>query len=354
MRISRKIVRISFIFIAMGTIGAANLASADEPLRWKFKVGEKLHHNMVQDTTMTAGGGPVPQLNTTIHQELDMTWDVQGIDEKSGEAVIRQKFDHVKTKMTTPIGGFEYDSKSDQLARPIGGSEDDSKSTQVPSGLGAMVAPMYKAMMEGEFEFTMSARGEVKEVKIPEQVLVALKNSPAVGSMGDIGSPEGFKKMISESVLVLPKDPLKKGATWSTKTSVKNPQVGVQVMETTYTYDGTKEIKGKKFAVIRPQLKTSFEKQASSDQAGQPQQPLPQRQLETKVKEQNSEGEVLFDIAEGRLSSISMKQHATMETSIGGQSTPQTIDRKVDLKVTPADVRTDNRDKSKESAEKVK
>ena len=61
-----------------------------------------------------------------------MTWDVQGVDEKTGDAVIKQKFDAVKMKMTTPIGGFEYDSKSEA----------------VPTGLAAMIAPMYKAMTQ--------------------------------------------------------------------------------------------------------------------------------------------------------------------------------------------------------------
>ena len=102
---------------------------------------------------MSASGGARPQeMKTSMRQEMNMTWDVQGVDEKSGEAVIRQKFDRVKMKMSTPVGGFEYDSKSEEA----------------PTGLGAMIAPMYKAMTEGEFEITMTSRGEVKDVKIPE------------------------------------------------------------------------------------------------------------------------------------------------------------------------------------------
>ena len=45
----------------------------------------------------------------------------------------------------------------------------------MPTGLAAMIAPMYKAMTKGEFEITMTARGEVKDVKIPEEVIAALK-----------------------------------------------------------------------------------------------------------------------------------------------------------------------------------
>ena len=41
-----------------------------------------------------------------------------------------------------------------------------------------MVAPIYDALTKGEFEITMSARGEIKDVKVPDEVLAAMKNSP--------------------------------------------------------------------------------------------------------------------------------------------------------------------------------
>jgi len=191
--------------VALGGIATTG-AQAEGPLRWKFKVGEKLDYNMVQEMQMTASGAALPQeMKTSMRQEMNMTWDVQGVDDKSGEAVIRQKFDRVKMKMSTPVGGFEYDSKSEEA----------------PTGLGAMIAPMYKAMTEGEFEITMTSRGEVKDVKIPEQVITALKNSPNAAAMGDIASAEGFKKMISQGALVLPENAPKKGETWTTKVEIR-------------------------------------------------------------------------------------------------------------------------------------
>jgi Family of unknown function (DUF6263) len=303
----------------MASLAPAMSAKADHTLRWKFTRGEKLNYNMVQEMTMSASGGPIPAMNTTMHQEMDMTWDVQGVDAKSGEAVIRQKFDRVKMKMTTPVGGFEYDSKSETP----------------PTGLGAMIAPMYKAMTEGDFEITMTARGEIKDVKVPEQVLTALKNSPGAAAMGDIATPDGFKKMISQGALVLPKEAPKQGETWTTKVEMKNPAVGKQTVETTYRYDGTKEIKGTKYAVIRPQLKMEFENKAQGAQPGQPQQPA-QQQLQMKIKEQSSDGEVLFNIKEGRLHSTVLKQNVTIEANAGGQAIQQKIDQKIDVKVTPA------------------
>ena len=33
-----------------------------------------------------------------------------------------------------------------------------------------MLAPMYKALMKGAFAITMTPRGEIKDVKIPEEL----------------------------------------------------------------------------------------------------------------------------------------------------------------------------------------
>jgi hypothetical protein len=269
--------------------------------------------------SMSQSGPQIPQMNNMMRQEMNMTWDVQGVDDKSGEAVIKQKFDRVKMHMTTPVGAFEYDSKSEEA----------------PTGLGALIAPMYKAMTEGEFEITMTSRGEVKDVKIPEQVIAALKNSPSAAAMGDIATPAGFKKMISQGALVLPKDPPKKGDSWSTKVELKNQAV-VQTIETTYRYQGSKEIKGAMFAVIKPELKMAFENKPEAAKDGQPQQPQQEQQMQMKIKEQKSDGEVLFNVRAGRLHSTTLTQNVTIEQMVGSQLVQQKIDQKINVTVSPA------------------
>src|SRR5262249_3888388 len=148
------------IFIAAASLAVwTGVARAEDALRWRFKQGEKLNYLMTQDMdmqmTVPAGpGGQGGQVSTTVHQVMDMTWEVQGVDDNTGDAVIQQKFDHIQMKMTPSVGpGIDYDSKSDKP----------------PEGLAAMIAPLYDAMTAGEFELTMSARGQVKDVKIPQQ-----------------------------------------------------------------------------------------------------------------------------------------------------------------------------------------
>ena len=150
MRISIKIGGIVLAALAVvASLFAAAGARAQEPLRWKFETGQKLNYNMVQDMTIGVAGGPFGEQNMTIHQVMNMMWNV--VDAKEGgDAVIRQKFDRVQTKMTMPpVGVIEYDSASDQAARGPGGD----------------AGSVYKALTEAEFELTMTPRGEIKDVK---------------------------------------------------------------------------------------------------------------------------------------------------------------------------------------------
>src|SRR6478735_8310264 len=113
MRIRAKFVVIGLVALtATYSFFSPSAVRADELLRWKFAVGEKLDYTLIQDTntTLTSVLGS-QQLN--FHQEMDMTWDVQGVDEKTGEAVIRQKFERIKIKTVLPQGTVEFDSKSE-------------------------------------------------------------------------------------------------------------------------------------------------------------------------------------------------------------------------------------------------
>jgi hypothetical protein len=260
---------------------------------------------MVQDMTITAEGGPLGQVESKMNQQLNMTWDVQEVNDQ-GDAVVKQKLDHVKMKMTTPGGAFEYDSESEEA----------------PAGLAAMIAPMYEAMTKGAFIVTMTNRGEIKDVKIPEEMLTALKNLPGAAAMGDMATAEGFKNLISQGALVLPEKAPQEGESWSNKVEMKNAMVGKQIVESTYRFEGTKEIDGETYAVIRPELKMEF---ADS----------PQPNMQLKVSEQSSGGEVLFNVEEGRLHSSKLTQDVTLEITAGGQPMKQKIKQEVDVTVAP-------------------
>lgn len=276
-------------------------ATAQEPLRWKFEPGQKLNYGMIQEMKLGSTGGPLGGQKVTMNQEMQMTWEVVSKNEQ-GDAVIRQKFERMKMKMElpAPAGTMEYDSKSDAP----------------PTGMAAMFAPLYKALSSADFQLTITPRGEITDVVVPDEVISALKNSPGGMAMGDLATPEGFKKMISNGALVLPDGAPEPGKEWSTKMELNNPLGGKQVVETTYRYEDTKEIDGVQYAVFRPSLKMSIE---GNEQM--------------KVTDQESSGEILFDAKAGRLHTSTLDQKVAMEQA----GVKINIDQSIKVNVTPAE-----------------
>lgn len=279
-------------------------ATAAEPLRWKFTEGEKLDYDMTIDMKMNMNAGPQGQMNMTMQQQMDMTWDVQSVNE-AGDAVILQSIDRVRMKMDGMGQSFEYDSQAGDA----------------PQGMAAMVAPLFDAMTKGKFEITMSRQGEVLDVKVPQEVVDALKNSPNAAMMGDMATADGFKQMLSQGALVLPEGELTRGQQWTSSVEMNNPAVGKQKVNTTYTYEGTKDIDGTTYDVFRPSVELTFAGQGA---------------VQMNIKEQKSSGEILFDRAAGRLSSTTLNQDMTMAMNVGGQVLEQQMQQTVDVKVTPA------------------
>jgi hypothetical protein len=296
------------------------VSQADEPLRWKFKAGDKYNYNMKQDMNMNMDAGPAGKLATTAQQNMDMNWAIQSVNPDGG-AVIKQSIDRIRVKMTAPGGqGFDYDSDDEGPA----------------VGMAAMVAPTFKAMTAGTFEFTISPRGEVTDVKVSPELLEALKNAPGnQAGTDDAKAAEQFKQMVSQVAFVLPEKAPAKGETWSTKIALNNPAAGNQTVETTYTFEGTREVDGITFAVIKPAMKMEL--------AGNP-------SMEMKMKEQKTDGEVLFNIEAGRLHSMSIDQDIILDIIAGGQTIPGTIDQKIEVTVTPGSAG----DTAEKSAPKVK
>ena len=305
MHLTRRFHRQFVLFaIVVGSAMAASQAAAEEELRWKLTKGEKLDYVITLNSDMNMNLGPQGQAKATVMQQTDMTWEVQGVDE-SGNATILLSTDRMQLKTTGPQS-VEYDSQSEEA----------------PAGMAAMIAPLFEAMTKGKFEFTMSPLGEVTNVVVPQEVIDALKNSPGAQMMGDMASAEGFKQTLSQGTLVLPKEMPTAGFQWTSSIQMKNPMVGQQNVETTYTYDGTKDVDGKTYDLIKPSVKMSFEGQGP---------------VQMTLKDQKSGGEILFDRTAGRLHSSKIEQDMAMGMNIAGQAVEQEIHQVIDVQVTPAE-----------------
>ena len=240
-----------------------------------------------------------------------MTWDVQDVNDE-GDAVIQAE---VRPR----------EAEDDDAGRRWAGSKYDfeyDRDEGPPVGGAAMLAPMYKAMTKGEFELTMTPRGEIKDVKVPEECSKALKNSPGRAAMGDMATAEGFKKMMSQGSLVLPESAPKPGETWNTQG--RGEQSGGRQANRSkrrISIEGTKDVEGKQLRRVSSRaMKMKFDGRRRWT-------------IKSQIKEQSSDGEILFDVAEGRLHSSKLEAEGDDRRDGGGQTMKQKIDQTIEVKV---------------------
>jgi hypothetical protein len=285
-------------------IAISPMARADGPLRWKFAAGDKIGYSIVQEMNISGTGQVAGELENQSRQQLDVTWEVDRVS-SAEEATVRLRFNRIRSKMTLPIGGLEYDS--------------DAKGPAM--GMAAINAPLYQALIKSPVEFTITTAGRVTGVKLPEEVHSALRRMPTSAAFGDLSKAETFQTAFLAGFPGLPPDEsFSPGHQWPVKTTAVLDSAGTQTVETNYHYEGMREVEGKSFAVIRPIRTISF----TGAEA-------PQR----KLKEQSSEGEILFDAAAGRLHSSTLKHVVAITSGAGDTAQEQKIEQSIQVKIAP-------------------
>jgi hypothetical protein len=293
----------AWVFLATALFGLlpARL-SADEPLRWRFQPGQQLRYSIVQEFTITGGEDSAAQ-NTT-RQQIDFTWQVERVGEQ-GEAVIRHKFERIRSKMSLPVGGLEYDSAEEGP----------------PSGMSAVNAPLYAALVKAPVEITVSSLGQLLHVKLSEEVQAALKRIPTAATMGDFSKPVIFQNLfLTGFPLLRGGESLSPGDSWSVPVVVETSVAGELMIGSVYRYDGLREIDGKNLAILKPTRVVYFDASASA----------------RSVKEQSSSGEILWDPA-GRLHQSTLKHRVSVNVKMSGTGgdVEQTMDQSIEVKLRP-------------------
>lgn len=299
--------RLSALFCPLALAAISCLAvplatHAAEPLVWKFKVGAGNRYRMTQKMEMTmnlGAGGAEGQEMTNV---IDLSWVVDKVND-DGSAQLTQTVDRMH--MTVAPKG------RDKI-------EFDTDSTDEPQGFAAMLAPLFRAMTRAKFTLTMSPRGKISEVKVPEELIAALAASPGGAVMGDMATAKGMEEMMSRMSFELP-ETLEVGKTSTISAEMANPVLGKQTIKMIYKYVGPREVDGAAMEVFEPTLDIAFD--------GGP--------ATAKISDQKSSGEVLFNRTAGRLESTAIDHSMSLALSIGGMATNQTLKQSMEMKWLP-------------------
>ena len=280
-------------------------ARAQKILRLKFTPGQTLTYQMVQtmDQSMRQGENAVPMAFTT-KQIMDMTWTVESVAAEDA-VVIAQKTDRVQMKMQSAQGVImEYDTASEKE----------------PEGMAQTFAPMYESMVREPTRITLTPRGEVKDMKLPQGMLENMNKSLGGGQTGNVFS-EDWMKQIGE-MGVLPERPVQPGDTWTREDSLKMPGIGEQKVESLFRYEGSETRAGKTLEKIS--MSMHFKPGEEKDKGM------------VALRENEVKGINYFDAESGHVVETFVKMKMKMDINVLGQQMSQDIDMNMEMKLQPA------------------
>jgi hypothetical protein len=283
-------------------------ARAQTKLRWKFEKGQTLTYEASQKsaTKLTANNQTRAQTNTQL---VNTTWRVKNVTGDVAEI------------------GFTFDRFRTTIEEPnIGGSQNkieyDSKDNKVPEGQAAALASS-KSLVGAEITFKINGLGEVTDVKLPEQILEAIRSVPAGGTpQQQPFTEDGIKKMIVQSItLPLPEEPVSKGQSWHPKKNeVANPAGLVVILDDTYTYRGPETYKGRQLERIDLSRKSDIKLKEGSP-------------IQLKVNSDEAKGTHYFDNVKGHLFESTLTQKQDLTITAQNQEMRQANDITVGMKL---------------------
>jgi len=282
-------------------------ATAAEPLLWKFVEGDSYNYQMIQDMKTTMNLGPGGETTSAVKQTIDMVWNVDSVDD-NGTAVLTQSINRVQLDITAPgQGDVHFDTDSEEPAQ----------------GFAAMLVPSLMAMTKNPLKVTMTSRGEITAVEVPAALLEAMSQGPGGALLGSFATEDGFKDVLAQSSLTLPPaDQLVEGHQWSTAFVMENPVAGRILTQTTYEYQGPRDVAGQQMEVFVPTVATRFGEENLPNGAS------------LRVKDQETTGEILFNRSAGLLDSTSIHQRMDLRITVGGNVVNQHIDQTIKFRMT--------------------
>lgn len=300
----------SALFFAVVVLAAA-VDARGQDLRYKFEPGEKLLYTMTQDVAMVIKAEGVPEQQMTIDQTTEMSWTIEDVQD-DGTARIVQSIDRIQMNLAAPPNvSFQYDSASNE--EPTG-------------AVANLIKPILQAMIGARFTVTMDARGQIKEIQVPDSLVEAMQKVPNAAQMGEMFTKEGFEKMIRQGTLVFPEKRLEPGAEWSQTLEAQNPGLGgKQTVTTSYEYLGREEVEGRTLEAFATSQSMQFGDGATP--AGG----------KITVKDQESNGKIYFDREAGHMKSSWTESNMTMEVAVFGTTMVQEINQSVQVDVKRAE-----------------
>jgi hypothetical protein len=166
-----------------------------------------------------------------------------------------------------------------------------------------------------EFTATMLPTGEMRDIKVSEATVNAMKALPGADQAGDLTNPDHFKSMLSS--IVFPAGAVVKGNMWSHLTEGKS--LGGKIStEHVFTFDGPVDQEGARLDKIsfKQNVKVEADPKAT-----------------IKVKSIKATGHALFDNKAGRLVECTTQQTMTGKLDVAGLPLDKTSEQTTTIRL---------------------
>ena len=291
---------IRFFVTCVVTVLLTSSLSAQDQLQWKLRSNEQLKYTVVQNMESTTVFGD-ESIKSSFNQAIDMSWKILAVG-ADGNIQLHQVFDRVRLKMMGgPAGLIEFDTAS---------------RTTPESPVIKALADVFGNIVGQQFQVAMASSGQVSHVKVPEQLLTAVRESAA--GQSNALTEEMLVDMMKQSAVLLPQRTVRPGDTWQTEQNVQMP-FGKMTITSAMTYK-QKDTMGNAIIDFVPTVKITPREGAST-----------QMTLNNAI----GNGRVIFDIARGRLNKTQLDLTMQMTMNVNGQKLPQTIHNRTSMTLVP-------------------
>ncbi len=296
-------------------LGASLVFGQDATLRYRWVKGDVLRYRLSGHSSTTTTGLP-GMGDMTLDQDMTQVMRIS-VDEVAadGTATLRQSIESMRMEMTSPAGKSAIDSAAkDKPSDPRAAAMQAMISAMVGEPVTVVVAPTGAVTkVEG-----MSRLFEKVMKTMPQDPMTAQALKEMQGSMGD----DAIRSMFEQGFATFPDHAVKAGETWTGKFQIRNPAMGALTATRTSTLEGVDSTGGTAIARIATTIAVKQDEAASrSGPMG----------MTSKVAESKGNGEILFDVAKGRMQKTSFKSEMPVTMSMsapdGSPITAQTLIR---------------------------
>ena len=314
----RSQISVRFAALLAFTAYAAPALAQDATLRYRWNKGESLTYRMTMQTSSVITG--MPGINE-MKVDQTMTQIMKNIVEDvaaDGTTTLRQTFESVKLAMDGPMGHIEYDTAAPStLANPMVQS--------MRQVLGAMVGESITVVQAPD--------GTVQKVeggtRLVEKVTRSISEDPAAAAatqgLKAMMTDEALKAMMEQSFSKLPANPVKPADTWEGQLNLGNEIVGKirgTVKFTLKAIEGAADARMARIAVSLAMM------QETAPPAGP-------NGIVMKLGPSSGQGEMLFDLAKGRIQKSTMKSEMPSTITMQGpDGSPATLQNKTTTTMT--------------------